>query len=268
MSVSVPSHSNAVTKENGKKNSDSAARENTRRPLDEIVLVIGLPQAGKSTYIAQTYPDGTYDDIIDVFHYQSPNAFPDPISSRISSIRKLYLSNALFESDTVEAISRISRKGSKTGRLILEGTFLKSARRASLIQSINNFRRAQTKLICIWISSPLRESDFCALDGSSLYDIPTTDEGFDEVIIWERNCSRDDADEQVSSDNGNESYANDISEAIETVVNVRNERDRITEGDLLGYEHLVRAAGRDAERKVLDLWRGDDTSDGENSPLN
>lgn len=219
-------------------------------------MVLGCPHSGKTTYIASAYPQGSYDDIIDVYHYQHDEAYPGPAGD-MPRHQMILLSNALFESDVVSAIEHARRDGSKTGRLILEGTFLRAARRSPWMQSIKNFKHPMTKVTCIWVSNPEREKMYESRDKEGVFELPSTEEGFDEVIV---HVAEHDGRAGLDGAYGD---TDEVGEEIKARVEAHNGRDRITAGDMLGYGALIRSASRSAEQGLLGFWRGDVRDDGE-----
>lgn len=219
---SIPK-SNPSKPEHRKANSTATGSARKTCPIKEIICVFGVPHAGKSTYIMSNYEIGAdVDEVLDIYHYQKQSAYPDHMPAMDAFILVTYLSYSLLEFDLHRILSR---QKSETGRIIVEGTYLKKARRAPLLQTIKNHVGEDAIIRCVWISNPKRESRYTALDDKLPYDMPTTEEGFDEVIVVEVSTM-----EEV-----------DLSD-IEERAQAHRQRDRITEEDLLGYGHISKGA--------------------------
>lgn len=164
-----------------------------RRPLEEIVCVFGPPNAGKSTLIETRFPIGTEtDSVTDIYSFQTPELYP-----RIATFSpfgggdrlKLFLSQALFEATVASKVARACSHGTQTGRIVVEGTYLRRARRAPLLQSIRNSISSarEVRIRCIWVMDESSKALMVALDGTNIpFDMPDATEGFDEVEIVRR----------------------------------------------------------------------------------
>lgn len=207
------------------------------RPLEEIVCVFGCQGAGKSTYIAEHYEIGKgADDIIDIYQYQNGDAYPQ-LPGMPSHMMQTRLSYALFEMDVHNAIEHAKKHGSNTGRLVLEGTFMRSARRAPVLQTIKNVVDPRCAVKCIWIEDQDRYSHYMAYDGATVFDAPSKDEGFTEVVIIDKK----------------DRFIEDAQRLTELrdKVEVQKARDRITESDMLGYRVLAEEAGRAMHKSLV-----------------
>lgn len=197
------------------------------RPLEEIVCVFGVAHAGKTTYIMDNYDLGRdADRILDIYHYQKREAYP-PAIGMCDYMLPICLSHSLLEYELNELLSR---KSTRTGRIIIEGTFQRKARRAPILQTIKNHVGPDVRVKCVWVSNPERESGFRAIDGSeTLFDPPTIEEGFTEVeVVTPREID----------------FESERGQAIREAVEQHSERDMITEGDLLGYVFLNKQIDR------------------------
>lgn len=225
------------------------------RPLEEIVCVFGVAHAGKTTYIMDNYDLGRdADRILDIYHYQKREAYP-PAIGMCDYMLPICLSHSLLEYELNELLSR---KSTRTGRIIIEGTFQRKARRAPILQTIKNHVGPDVRVKCVWVSNPERESGFRAIDGSeTLFDPPTIEEGFTEVeVVTPREID----------------FESERGQAIKEAVEQHSERDMITEGDLLGYvflnKQLARAEARCCEQSACggegdtNSHKGNDSKDG------
>lgn len=207
------------------------------RPLEEIICVFGCQGAGKSTYIAEHYEIGkTADDVIDIYQYQNGDAYPQ-LPGMPSHMLQTRLSYALFEMDVHNAIEHAKKRGSNTGRLVLEGTFMRSARRAPVLQTIKNVADPRCAVKCIWIEDEDRYSHYMAYDGATVFDAPSKDEGFTEVVIIDKKDRLIEDDQRLVE--------------LRDKVEVQKARDRITESDMLGYRTLAEGAGRAMHKSLV-----------------
>lgn len=215
----------------------NAKPEGPLRPLEEIVCVFGCQGSGKSIYIAQNYEIGkNTDDIIDIYQYQISNAYPN-IAGMPSHMLQTRLSYALMEMDVFDAIQRARHEGSATGRLVLEGTFMRSARRVPLLQTIKNAIDPKCEITCIWIDDPKQHSRFGSYNAQPLFDVPTCDEGFTRIVLREKAKSEITDEKELSR--------------MQRKVEMQKDRDRITEKDMLGYQSLAENAGRAMHKSLV-----------------
>lgn len=121
-----------------------------------MILICGIPNAGKTTY------SNRFDNVI---HYDDVNSTEnEPLI-----ITLLKLINACPEN------------------VCVEGLFLKAFYRKELVSNVN-----KKKKICIWLDTPLEEcfkrelrerSLVLIREACTFFDPPTFDEGWDEIII-------------------------------------------------------------------------------------
>lgn len=207
------------------------------RPLEEIVCVFGCQGAGKSTYIAEHYEIGKgTDDVIDIYQYQNGDAYPQ-LPGMPSDMMQTRLSYALFEMGVHNAIERAKKHGSNTGRLVLEGTFMRRARRAPVLQTIKNVADPCCAIKCVWIEDQDRYSHYIAYDGATVFDAPSEDEGFTEVVIIDKKDRFIENEQRLTE--------------LRNKVDVQKARDRITESDMLGYRALAEGAGRAMHKSLV-----------------
>lgn len=125
-----------------------------------MILVCGIPNAGKTTYSQAFQNVVHYDDMIGIAR------------QRYTELNEL----------------------ATNGGLIADGVFGERKRRVELVES------ASDKATCIWIDTPVKiclqrersgrmRGDFIVLHHAKTFEPPTLDEGWDEIIIVRNNES-------------------------------------------------------------------------------
>lgn len=114
-----------------------------------LTLICGIPNAGKTTY-SQRY-------------------------------------NNVIHEDDIQKIDKICEMVSKENDVCAEGVFINSWRRQKVASAYKGERK-----ICIWLDTPLEEcisredrsrSTVLVRNCNSMFEPPTFDEGWDEIII-------------------------------------------------------------------------------------
>lgn len=118
-----------------------------------IILICGLPRAGKTTYSKK------YEQDMIVFHLDT--------YGMIEGSRYLGIFHSVYQN---------SNKN-----IVIDGVFHSAHLRKRLLQSYKN----NDKRICIWINTPLeiRKSRSGYVKYYADFEPPTYDEGWDEIIV-------------------------------------------------------------------------------------
>ena len=144
----------------------------------QIKIVMGIPCAGKSTFIKNNFPDYT---IIDLYDYQK-NTWPS-----VDNIMKSY-------EDARDALILAIKNNED---VVLEHTLLKACRREMYIQAIREVTDAPIDIYVInpnvtKVKSHAKKRGINKTKENILYEkeileIPTLDEGFNSIKIIKNN---------------------------------------------------------------------------------
>lgn len=154
-------------------------------PVLRIVLVCGPTGCGKSTYVADNLLAQAY-DVVDLYQFQEPSSYPE----RIPSGLMLFLSHAFFEWELLRSAERaylmesgmrdlVGGEGREPELVVAEGTFMKAARRAPILQTLKKLTdtgRCVVECVCVI-------NDRASKDMRGQMEIPTIGEGFGSVKL-------------------------------------------------------------------------------------
>lgn len=164
----------------------------TTPKLMRVVFVMGANGVGKSTYIADRLASEAR-DVFDMYQYQEDSSYPSGMDGRL----KVALSYPIIEHDVRNAIQRtlfmeagmrdflLSNDKDISDRepelIVVEGTYLRRARRASIVQTISDLLQDRDKFSfeCICIDNDR------GFGGRELLELPTVEEGFHTVTLIE-----------------------------------------------------------------------------------
>ena len=154
-------------------------------PVLRIVLVCGPTGCGKSTYVADNLLAQAY-DVVDLYQFQEPSSYPERIPSGLT----LFLSHAFFEWELLRSAERaylmeagmrdlMGGEGREPELVVAEGTFMKAARRAPILQTLKKFTsRGACTVECVCVINDRADER-----ARGQMEIPTVEEGFDSVTL-------------------------------------------------------------------------------------
>lgn len=141
--------------------------------MKEVVFVIGIPCAGKSTYIKKHYPDYKK---VDLYDYQK----------QAMSVVDILKSYEDCKQNLIESIKTCDK-------VVMEHTLLRKERRIPYIEAVRE--TAEVHLTCVLVNPSvdrileneelrgLHKSREGILDNLKLLEIPEDGDGFDEIVI-------------------------------------------------------------------------------------
>lgn len=233
--------------------SNAMVNQQGKQPF-RIIVVCGAPHVGKSTLIASLFDAVGGENIIDVIDMQQfQGQFPRSVIG--DDVVSTSVSNALVDACVINGL--INAANLNTDKLsgsyfVIEGTYLKSARRAPLMQSIKTGLLmggyddidVDTEIIGIQVNGsdemlrrycPLTREQISAIDKMML------DEGFDSLICV-TNAPEDGERYIKISGKYRDFRVTDYHEPSNRAKDFIKscDYDRIMRDDLLGYEVLMK----------------------------
>jgi len=138
--------------------------------MQKVTFVMGIPNAGKSTYIKKNFPDYV---VLDVLDYQK-KIWKDWEFPTVDQIMQSYL-------DLLEDMKKYLIEG-KTD-IIVEHTLLRACRREMYLDELKKFN-VEKNIICIMV----KKEDYTSIgydENMEVLEYPTIEEGWDKTdIIW------------------------------------------------------------------------------------
>lgn len=214
------------TQESARALDDDASRE------IRVYLVFGRANCGKSTYAAERFGEDVY-EYLDVFQFQNPSAYRCIPDSKLHTMLSYTLLEYVLGNTLMSAGAAIASGQIDSANVVVEGTYAKAVRRAQILQTVRNVENSMARYgvmirkIALYLDcSPETAKSYGVSKNlydsfTGLIDVPDESEGFDEVecIETSRHVLSDDAIKLVRD---------------------RNEIDRVTRDDLLGYGRLLK----------------------------
>ena len=197
-----------------------------------VYLVFGRANCGKSTYAAERFGKDVY-DYIDVFQFQNPSAYRYIPDSKLHTMLSYTLLEYVLGNMLMSAGAAIASGQMDSANVVVEGTYAKAVRRAQVLQTVRNVENSMARYgvrirkIALYLDcSPETAKSYGVSKNlydsfTGLIDAPDESEGFDEV-------ERIETSHHVLSDD------------VAKLVRDRNEIDRVTRDDLLGYGRLLK----------------------------
>ena len=233
--------------------SNAMANQQDKQPF-RIIVVCGAPHVGKSTLIASLFDAVGGENIIDVIDMkQFQGKFPRSVIG--DDVVSTSVSNALVDACVINGLidaANLNADKLSGSYFVIEGTYLKSARRAPLMQSIKTGLLmggyddidVDTEIIGIQVNgSDEMLSRYCPLtrEQISVIDKMTLDEGFDSLICV-TNAPEDGERYIKISGKYRDFRVTDYHEPSNREKDFIKscDYDRIMRDDLLGYEVLMK----------------------------
>ena len=232
--------------------SNAMANQQGKQPF-RIIVVCGAPHVGKSTLIASLFDAIVGENIIDVIDMkQFQGQFPRSVIG--DDVVSTSVSNALVDACVINGLidaANLNADKLSGSYFVIEGTYLKSARRAPLMQSIKTGLLmggyddidVDTEIIGIQVNgSDEMLSRYCPLtrEQISVIDKMTLDEGFDSLICV-TNAPEDGERYIKISGKYRDFRVTDYHEPSDKAKDFIKscDYDRIMRDDLLGYAALM-----------------------------
>ena len=194
----------SALKERDTQESARALDDDASREI-RVYLVFGRANCGKSTYAAERFGEDVY-EYLDVFQFQNPSAYRCIPDSKLHTMLSYTLLEYVLGNTLMSAGAAIASGQMDSANVVVEGTYAKAVRRAQILQTVRNVENSMAR-----------------------YGVRI------RKIALYLDCSPETAKSERI-----ETSHHVLSDGVAKLVRDRNEIDRVTRDDLLGYGRLLK----------------------------